>query len=184
MLNTIFGGIFDAEGAATIAVSQFLLCVAVALVIGAIIALTYSFRSQYTKSFVVTLAMLPAVVCVVIMMVNGNVGAGVAVAGAFSLVRFRSVPGTAKEIGTMFLAMGAGLIAGMGYLGYALLFTLVMSGITLLYNRFPKSIGIVCVLRGSPYIRASSNQFRRVHSTYNHISTFNQMERIGNIIYW
>ena len=59
-------------------------------------------------SFVVTLAILPAVVCVVIMMVNGNVGAGVAVAGAFSLVRFRSVPGTAKEIGTIFLAMGAG----------------------------------------------------------------------------
>lgn len=134
MLNTIFGGIFDAEGAATIAVSQFLLCVAVALVIGAIIALTYSFRSQYTKSFVVTLAMLPAVVCVVIMMVNGNVGAGVAVAGAFSLVRFRSVPGTAKEIGTIFLAMGAGLIAGMGYLGYAVLFTLVLCLAMLLCN--------------------------------------------------
>ena len=57
---------------------------------------------------------LPAVVCVVIMMVNGNVGTGVAVAGAFSLVRFRSAPGTAKEICTLFLAMGAGLIAGMG----------------------------------------------------------------------
>ena len=63
-----------------------------------------------------TLAILPAVVCVVIMMVNGNVGAGVAVAGAFSLVRFRSVPGTAREIGVLFLAMGAGLVCGMGYL--------------------------------------------------------------------
>ena len=93
------------------------------------------YRTRYTKSFVVTLALLPAVVCVVIMMVNGNVGAGVAVAGAFSLVRFRSVPGTAREIGTLFLAMGAGLIAGMGYLGFAALFTVVMCAVFLLYSR-------------------------------------------------
>jgi len=75
------------------------------------------------------------VVCVVIMLVNGNVGTGVAVAGAFSLVRFRSVPGTAKEICTLFLAMGTGLIAGMGYLGFAVLFTAVMCIVFLLYNR-------------------------------------------------
>ena len=81
-----------------------------------------------------TLMMLPATVCIVIMMVNGNVGAGVAVAGAFSLVRFRSVPGTAKEIGTIFLAMAAGLIAGMGYLGYAVLFTAVMGIVMFLLN--------------------------------------------------
>ena len=78
--------------------------------------------------------MLPAVVCIVIMMVNGNVGAGVAVAGAFSLVRFRSVPGTAKEIGTIFLAMAAGLIAGMGYLGFAVLFSLIMGLVMLMLN--------------------------------------------------
>lgn len=68
------------------------------------------------------------------MLVNGNIGAGVAVAGAFSLVRFRSVPGTAKEICTLFLAMGAGLIAGMGYLGFAVLFTLIMCIMFLLYS--------------------------------------------------
>ena len=81
------------------------------------------YKSRYTKSFLITLATLPAIVCVVIMMVNGNIGAGVAVAGAFSLVRFRSAPGTAKEIGMIFLAMGAGLITGMGYIGYSFLFT-------------------------------------------------------------
>ena len=70
----------------------------------------------------------------VIMMVNGNIGAGVAVAGAFSLVRFRSVPGTAREIAALFLAMGAGLIAGMGYLAYALLFTVILGGICMLYT--------------------------------------------------
>ena len=91
-------------------------------------------RNEHTKSFLVTLALLPAVVCVVIMMVNGNIGAGVAVAGAFSLVRFRSAPGSAKEIVTIFLAMGAGLIAGMGYLGFAALFTVIMCVMFLIYN--------------------------------------------------
>lgn len=93
------------------------------------------YRTRYTKSFVTTLALLPAVVCIVIMLVNGNIGAGVAVAGAFSLVRFRSVPGTAKEICMLFLAMGTGLITGMGYLGFAVLFTLIMCVIFMLYNR-------------------------------------------------
>ena len=130
-METLFRGIFDSSSQSVISVGDFLLCVVVALCIGAFLAFVYSYKSRYTQSFVVTLAMLPAVVCVVIMMVNGNVGAGVAVAGAFSLVRFRSVPGTAKDIGTIFLAMGAGLIVGMGYLGYAVLFTLIM-GLVLL----------------------------------------------------
>lgn len=136
MLNTIFRGIFDMENAAVITVSQFLLCLMVALVIGLLLAWVYTYKNRYTKSFLMTLAVLPAVVCVVIMMVNGNIGTGVAVAGAFSLVRFRSVPGTAKEIAAIFLAMCTGLIAGMGYLGYAVLFAIVLSGVMLLYGKF------------------------------------------------
>ena len=136
MLDKIFKGIFDSDTMQVVSVSDFMLCVGVALLAGLIIALGYMRKTKYTKSFVVTLAILPAVVCVVIMMVNGNVGAGVAVAGAFSLVRFRSVPGTAKEIGTIFLAMGAGLIAGMGYLGFSMLFTVIMSLVVMVYNSF------------------------------------------------
>ena len=116
MLQTIFRGIFDTDMISVISVSQFLLCVGCALLCGLILAGAYMCGSRYTRSFVATLALLPAVVCVVIMMVNGNVGTGVAVAGAFSLVRFRSVPGSAKEIGAIFLAMCSGLVAGMGYL--------------------------------------------------------------------
>ena len=134
MLDTIFRGIFDTDMTKVIAVEDFLLCVGCSLVIGLLLALGYMFRSRYTKSFVVTLALLPAVVCVVIMMVNGNIGAGVAVAGAFSLVRFRSVPGTAREISMLFVAMGTGLVAGMGYLGYGLLFALVMCAALLVYS--------------------------------------------------
>ena len=135
MLENLFKGLFDTDLTAVISVTDFLLCLGVSLVIGVLMAFAYMCHTRYTKSFVVTLALLPAVVCVVIMMVNGNVGTGVAVAGAFSLVRFRSVPGTAKEICTLFLAMGAGLIAGMGYLGFALLFTAVMCIMFVLYNR-------------------------------------------------
>ena len=135
MLENLFKGLFDTDLTAVISVTDFLLCLGASLVIGILMAFAYMYRTRYTKSFVVTLALLPAVVCVVIMMVNGNVGTGVAVAGAFSLVRFRSVPGTAKEICTLFLAMGAGLIAGMGYLGFAVLFTVVMCIMFVLYNR-------------------------------------------------
>ena len=134
MFDSLFRGIFDTDMTAVISVGDFLLCIVTALLLGLLLAFGYMHRSRYTKSFVVTLAILPAVVCIVIMMVNGNVGAGVAVAGAFSLVRFRSVPGTAKEITMLFLAMGAGLIVGMGYLGFGLLFTLVMCAIAMLYN--------------------------------------------------
>ena len=133
MLQNIFRGLFDVETANVIAVSDFMICVVCSLIIGFVIAAMYMYKTTYSKSFIVTLATLPAVVCVVIMMVNGNIGAGVAVAGAFSLVRFRSVPGTAKEIGVLFMAMGAGLIAGMGYIAYAFLFVIVLGLVNMLY---------------------------------------------------
>ncbi len=135
MLDDLFKGLFDNSMTNVISVTDFLLCIACSLVIGLILAFSYMYRTRYTKSFVVTLALLPAVVCVVILMVNGNVGTGVAVAGAFSLVRFRSVPGTAKEISMLFVAMGTGLIAGMGYLAFAVLFAVVMCVFVIIYNR-------------------------------------------------
>ena len=134
MLETLFKGLFDNDLTVVISAGDFLKCLGTALILGLVLTLCYMIRNRYTKSFAVTLALLPAVVCVVIMMVNGNVGAGVAVAGAFSLVRFRSVPGTAKEICALFLAMGIGLIAGMGYLGFAALFALIMCLAFVLYN--------------------------------------------------
>lgn len=133
----IFKGLFDTSTSVTISVTDFLLCVGVALLLGVFLAVVYAVKSRYTKSFLITLGILPAVVCIVIMMVNGNVGAGVAVAGAFSLVRFRSAAGTAKEIAVIFLAMAAGLVCGMGYLAYAALFTLII-GIIFLALQFIK----------------------------------------------
>lgn len=132
--NNFFKGIFDSDLAQVISVNDFLSCIGVALFLGIILAVLYAFKSRSTKGFVMALALLPAIVCVVIMMVNGNIGAGVAVAGAFSLVRFRSAPGSAREIVAIFLAMGAGLICGMGYLGYAALFTVILGILLAAYN--------------------------------------------------
>ncbi len=124
MLNSIIG--------TQITLSAFLICTAVSLVLGVATALVSMFRSKCTQSFAITLAILPAVVQIVIMLVNGNVGAGVAVAGAFSLVRFRSAPGTAREIGVIFLAMAIGLATGMGYVVLAAVFFLVVAGLLVL----------------------------------------------------
>ena len=114
--------------------APFLASIACATVLGFVLALVYCYRSRHTKSFVIALAILPAIVCVVIAMVNGNVGAGVAVAGAFSLVRFRSAPGSARDIAFIFLAMCVGLVAGMGYVVWAALVTAIMSTLLMAYQ--------------------------------------------------
>ncbi len=119
MLDSILNG-----GAVTL--ESLLLCTGASLGLGVLLAVLFLFRNTYSKGFVVTLALLPAIVQVVIMLVNGNLGAGVAVMGAFSLVRFRSVPGSAREIGSLFLAMALGLATGMGYLGIAAIVTVLL----------------------------------------------------------
>ena len=123
-VDYIFGSIM-ANG--TITGTAFLLATLCSLVIGVFIAFMYTIKNSYSKSYIITLALLPAIVQVVIMLVNGNIGAGVAVAGAFSLVRFRSAPGSGKEITSIFLAMAVGLATGMGYIGIAALFAVIIT---------------------------------------------------------
>ena len=127
MLNSIL------DGGTT--VSAFLICTAVSLVLGLGTALVSMYKSKCSQSFAVALAVLPAIVQVVIMLVNGSIGAGVAVAGTFSLVRFRSAPGTAKEIACIFLAMTIGLATGMGYLFLAVVLFLIVALALLLLTR-------------------------------------------------
>lgn len=121
--------------ASGITLPAFLICTAVSLVLGIATALISMYRTKCSQSFAVTLAVLPAIVQIVIMLVNGNVGAGVAVAGAFSLVRFRSVPGTAREIGVIFLAMALGLATGMGYVVLAAVFFVVIAAVLFLLTK-------------------------------------------------
>jgi hypothetical protein len=125
---------------------------AVSLALGVIIALTYMYKSNYTKSFVVSLILLPAIVQAVILLVNGNVGTGIAVAGAFSLIRFRSATGSAKDITTIFLAMAAGLATGIGEIFFAMIF-----------------VGIVCaayfIVKLIPFADGSHNMNRHLKIT-------------------
>ena len=110
-----------------ITVPAFLICTAASLALGLGSALLCMYRNKYSQSFALTLALLPAMVQVVIMLVNGNIGADVAVAGAFGLVRFRSAPGSAREIGLIFLAVTLGIATGMGYVALAVVFFLIIA---------------------------------------------------------
>lgn len=122
-----------AEGTqTTLTVGKFLICVGISLLAGLIYCLASSLFSRESRSLRLSLFFLPAVICVTVMMVNGNLGIGVAVAGAFSLVRFRSAPGSAKEMAVIFMTMCTGLITGVGYIAYALLFTVIMCAVLIL----------------------------------------------------
>ena len=131
MLEKFFQSVYNTSEA--LSASAFLIVIASALALGALHALLYGFNNRSSKSFAVTLATLPAIVSVVILMVSGSIGAGVAVAGTFSLVRFRSAPGSAKEIAAVFTSMALGLACGMGYPGFAFLFGLILALADTLY---------------------------------------------------
>ena len=135
-MENLFGNVLNltADGTLVLTARQLIICTLVSLVLGLIIALLYMYKNRYTKDFVITLVILPAVVQLVIMLVNGNLGAGLAVAGAFALVRFRSLPGTSKEIATLFMAMAVGLAMGMGYIGYAILFLVLVELVMFVLN--------------------------------------------------
>lgn len=131
--------IFSSVLTGSFSLGLYLLCLLAAGVCGAVAALSLSREGSASRSFLISLVVLPIIVTTVILMVNGNVGTGVAVAGAFSLVRFRSAAGKARDISAIFLVMTAGLACAAGYLAVALLFTLIASGVMLLLSRVPMS---------------------------------------------
>ena len=112
-------------------VSAFLICLLSALALGVLNALVFSFRSEHSGNLPFALVLVPPIVTLVIMMVNGNIGAGLGVAGAFSMIRFRSAPGTARELSGLFTGTAIGLACGMGYVGIAALFFLIVAAAVL-----------------------------------------------------
>ena len=119
MFNSVLG--------AAIAPKSFLICIVCAMVLGVLSSMLFTHFTRHSASLAISLAVLPSIVTMVIMMVNGNIGAGLAVAGSFALVRFRSLPGTAKEVSGVFLCVSIGLACGMGYVGVAVLFFVIMA---------------------------------------------------------
>lgn len=134
MFDSIFS---SAQTAPSVSIQSVLICMAVSIVLGVLIALLYRTQGNYSESFILTLAILPTVVQSVILVVNGNLGAAVAVTGAFGLVRFRSLAGSAREITFVFYAMAAGLICGMGYVTFAIAFVIVVGLLVILLSKTP-----------------------------------------------
>ena len=137
MLDGFFASLYGD----TTTTTMFLASAAVALVLGAVIAFVSRKTNNGSDSLFGALLFLPFLVQMVIMLVNGSVGTGVAVMGAFSLIRFRSAPGSAQDIAIIFLAMTVGLACGMGCIGLAILATLVVCGISLLRWALPGGKG-------------------------------------------
>ena len=125
MFNSIIKTVGNIQG------SEYLICSGVSLVFGFIVALVHMYKNTYSKNIVITLAVLPYMVQTMLMLVNGSIGAGIAVMGAFSLVRFRSATGNAKEIMSIFYALTIGLAMSLGYIGIAA-FVLVFAGIVII----------------------------------------------------
>lgn len=131
MLSSLF------ESGTSIQWSDLLICILGSLALGLLVARVHMVRNVYTKSFVVTLAVLPVLVQSVIMLVNGNLGTGLAVVGAFSLIRFRSVAGGSREITSIFWSMGIGIATGMGYVIYSVIFSAIVAAFLILLHLFP-----------------------------------------------
>ena len=131
MLNSIFGS----NTSSSIGLTEVLISMIIAIILGFLIALTHKKTSRYSKNFLITVSLLPILVDAVMLMVNGNLGTSVAIMGAFSLVRFRSIPGTSKEILIVFFAMAVGLSCGMGQIWFAILLTVLGCFLLLLLNK-------------------------------------------------
>ena len=129
MIESIFS-----STAATISVANFMICMGSGIILGIIIALIHKFTTKTTPNFLITLAVLPVLVQVVILLVNGNLGTSLAVAGAFSLIRFRSMPGNSKEIINVFWSMAIGLALGMGYVTLSIMVTAIVAVVMILFN--------------------------------------------------
>lgn len=123
MLESIFS-----SSTATIEFGSCIACIAVAMVLGLVISIVHKITSKRaSNNFLISLVVLPVLVQVVILLVNGNLGTSLAVAGAFSLIRFRSMQGNAKEMISVFWAMAVGLALGMGYIAYSVIFTVILA---------------------------------------------------------
>ena len=134
--TSLFSSLIGAE----ITLSSYLTCAGAAIASGVLLAIVLGLcggGKKYSFSFLSTVVLLPFVVGTVIMLVNGSIGTGIAVAGAFSLVRFRSAPGSARDISVIFLAMASGLATGTGYIGVcAVLVGSVILAVLSVFGRF------------------------------------------------
>jgi hypothetical protein len=134
----MFESIFTATASDNaISITSSLVGIAVAIVLGIVISCVYMYickKDGYSKSFIIGLVILPAIVAVVILLIGSNVARAFSMAGAFALVRFRSAPGNARDISVVFFAMASGLACGLGYVVFACIFVVIMLAVLLVLN--------------------------------------------------
>lgn len=128
-MNTLFNPVVDGA----FSITGYIVCTVVAMLLGGIVALSLSVKGRLSKNFALSLVLLPPIVETVLILVNGNLGTGIAVMGAFSLVRFRSLPGSSREIVGIFMSMALGVAAALGYLGVAVIFTAIVCVVVVLF---------------------------------------------------
>ncbi len=128
---------FDSIYSSTVTASQFFIMAAASIVAGFVFSFLVSFRIKSTKRFFIVVSLVPFIVAAVITFVNGNIGAGVAIGGAFSLIRFRSAQGSADEIAAILIAMGSGIAFGMGYVTYGIIILLCLAGLFFALSYLP-----------------------------------------------
>jgi len=145
---------------------SYFICLLAAFGCGVMVAFASGFRARISRSFVVSLILLPMIVHTVITMVNGNVGTGVAVMGAFSLVRFRSVPGKARDIVAIFLAMTAGLACAAGYVGIALIFTGIVCVVLVILALIPMDAKVMDLRITVPESLSYAHEFDDLFAEY------------------
>lgn len=133
----MFESIFTTTTDNTIHIASAMLGVGTAIILGLLIGIAYMYlckKEGYGKNFIIGLAILPAIVAVVILLIGSNVARAFSMAGAFALVRFRSAPGNAKDIAIVFFAMASGLACGLGYVLFAVVFVVVLLAFLILLN--------------------------------------------------
>ena len=172
MLKSIFS-----DTVSNVSLEAILICTSASIVLGVVIAFTHKITSKYSKNFLITIAILPVLVQIIMIMVNGNLGTSIAIVGAFSLVRFRSLPGTSKEILSVFFAMAIGLATGMGHIFLASIMTVIISASIILFyktkmfdqNNSEKILKIII-----PENLDYTNMFDEIFKKYSNVITLEQ----------
>ncbi len=163
MFNSILSG--------NLTLINFAICILTSFVLGLIVALVHTKTNRTNKNFATTLVVLPSLVTIVILLVNGNLGTAVAVGGAFSLIRFRSIPGNSKEILSVFFAMAIGLAVGTGYIAYSIIFTMIASLSILVLNAIKFGEGKnqilkICIPEDLDYTEVFEDIFKEYMESY------------------
>lgn len=168
MFNTIFN-----STASGLDVVTMLICAGVGIALGVVISMVHKYTSRCSKDFLITLATLPVLVSVVMIMINGSLGTSIAILGAFSLVRFRSIPGSAKELLSVFFAMAIGLALGMGHVFFATVFTVIVAIMIIIFNKIPafnggktEQILKITIPEDLDYTKAFDEEFEKFTSNH------------------